>query len=257
MIKLTFASLLVLFAVVYPAEVGAQQYHHNVTWGRLALADTINGKLRWELFIQQRRQNREPGSLNALQALQFVGYQPWLHYQHSPSTRVSLSPISYFDSHLLIVESLDEFKPSFREWRVAVRLDQRQTYRYFTTLTRYTIERRWRDLGHNNVFLPNWRIRYLLQLEKPLKANWIKKPLSIVVSNETFVQFGRAVKGNPNVFDQNRLYAGFTYSLSRNVKTSLGYMYWFQQRPSGKEFDHSNLVWGVLSLENVFSQFKK
>ena len=257
MARLLRFALIVALPFLGLSRASAQHYHHNVTWGRLALADTINGKLRWEVFIQQRRQNREPGSANAFQAVQFVGYQPWLHYQVSASTRVSLSPVSYFESHPLIVEPSDEFKPSFREWRVAVRLDQRQAYRGFSTLTRYTVERRWRDLGHNNVFLPNWRIRYLLQLEKPLKAAWLKKPLSIVVSNETFVQFGRAVKDNPNVFDQNRLYAGLNYGLSRNVRLSLGYMYWFQQRPSGREFDHSNLIWGVLSLENVFSQFKK
>jgi hypothetical protein len=59
------------------------------------------------------------------------------------------------------------------------------------------------------------------------------------------------------VFDQNRLYAGFNLGLSRNVRASLGYIHGIQQRSSGREFDYSNILWTVVTFDNVLSQFKK
>ncbi len=97
----------------------------------------------------------------------------------------------------------------------------------------------------------------MLRLEKPIRALWIKRPFSFVVNDEIFIQFGRAVRGNPNVFDQNRLYAGFNVGVTKNIKASLGYIYGIQERNSGKEFDYSNILWGVLTFDNVISQFKK
>ena len=97
----------------------------------------------------------------------------------------------------------------------------------------------------------------MLRLEIPLKIAGPKRSITLVVNDELFVQFGRAVRSNPNVFDQNRFYAGFNVGISRNLKASLGYIYGVQQRISGKEFDRSNFLWGVLMIDNVVSRFKK
>ena len=45
--------------------------------------------------------------------------------------------------------------------------------------------------------------------------------------------------------------------LQKNIKFNLGYMYLIQQRASGEAFDTSNVLWGVLTFDNVFSQFRK
>jgi hypothetical protein len=79
----------------------------------------------------------------------------------------------------------------------------------------------------------------------------------LVANDEIFIQFGKAVQGNPNIFDQNRVYAGFNYPITKNIKTSLGYIWGIQERPSGTEIDYSNIIWGVLTFDNLFSQFKK
>jgi hypothetical protein len=77
-----------------------------------------------------------------------------------------------------------------------------------------------------------------------------------VVSNELMVQFGPAVRGNPNVFDQNRLYGGLSAGLSRSVRASLGCIWQVQQRPSGREFDYATVVWGVVTADNVLGRFR-
>lgn len=237
--------------------IAQSRYYHNRVWGRIVLADTINAKFRWELLFSHRRQNSLDSKLDALSAPQFTSYWAWLHYSLSPGTRLSVSPFGYFKHWQLIAQQLDIDKGSSREFRWAARLDQEQKLTGFTLLNRYGLEYRFRDLSKSNVFLPNWRVRYMVRLDKPIRIAWLKQPFSLVVSNELFVQFGRAVRNNPNVFDQNRLYAGFNLGLSRNVRASLGYIYGVQERSSGREFDYSNILWTVITFDNVLSQFKK
>ena len=185
---------------------GQTHYHHNVVWGRLALTDTISAKLRWEVFLQGRRQSTEANSLNALAAPQFASVWPWLTYSIRPTLRVGISPLGYFRSWLLIANPAEIDRPGVSELRVALRLDQEQRFRRLTYTNRYGLERRWRDLANNGTYLPNWRVRYQARLDVPLRATWLHRPASLTVFDEIFIQFGRAVRANPNVFDQNRIY---------------------------------------------------
>jgi hypothetical protein len=241
----------VLIAFTITAGVAQTNFYHNIVWGRLVLTDTINARLRWELMIQHRRQNVPDNEADVFRAPQFSSYAPWLHYTLSPTLKFSVSPIGYFENWTLLSQPADLAKVSTRELRVVARLDQEQKLGWLNLMNRYTLERRWRDAANTNVFQPNWRVRYMLRLEKPIRAAWLKRPLSVVLSDELMVQFGYAVRGNPNVFDQNRLYGGVNVGLSRSVKASLGYLWTIQERPSGKEFDY------VLTFDNVLSQFKK
>lgn len=237
---------------------GQNHYYHNVVWGRSALTDTITKKIRWEVYIQNRRQNTSAGSLNAFKAPQFVSYWTWLNYSLKPNLRVGFSPFGYFKSWLLIANPTEIERQPITELRVAVRLDQDQRFPKLIYTNRYSLERRWRDLANNGVYLPNWRARYQARIEIPIRASWLHQhPLSFTAFDEIFIQFGRAVKSNPNVFDQNRIYGGFNYGVSKRVRVSLGYIYQIQQRNSGKEFDHANVLFGVLTLDNLFSGFKK
>lgn len=245
------------FLLTFNRGFAQRIYHHNISWGRLTLTDTITSKLRWELYIQHRRQNGPDNELDVFKVPQFTSYWAWLNYTLTPTTRLGVSPFGYFKSWLLIAQPSDLDKDGVRELRWSIRLDQEQKLAWFNLINRYGLEYRWRDLSQTNVFVPNWRARYMLRLEKPMKIAWLKRPITLVVNDELFVQFGRAVRGNPNVFDQNRFYAGFNVGLSRSIKASLGYMYGIQQRISGKEFDRSNFLWGVLTIDNALSRFKK
>ncbi len=239
------------------ASIGQTNYHHNVPWGRLVLTDTINARLRWEMIVQHRWQNTPDSDLDAFRAPQVTAYWPWLHYTATPTTKISVTPMAYFETWPLIGSPADLTKARVREFRSSIRLDQEQKLGWLNLMNRYSVEPRWRDLDHDNVFKFNWRLRYMLRLEKPIRASWLKRPFALVVSDEVFVQFGPAVRGNPNVFDQNRIYVGFNTGVTRHIKASLGYLHWIQERPSGKEFDYSNVLWGVLTFDNLLSQFRK
>ena len=246
-----------LVILIHTGGVTQTIYDHNTIWGRIALTDSLTTRLRWELFIQHQRQNTTDDELNALRAPLLTSYRFWLHYSLSPTTRLSVSPFGYFKSWTLIAQPPDAARPAIREFRWSAQLDQEQRFARLTLLNHYGVDYRWRDLARSNTFVPNRRMRYMLRLEKPIRAAWLKRPVSVVISDEVFVQFGRAVRSNPNVFDQNRLFGGFNVGLSPNVRASLGYIYGIQQRSSGTEFDQSNIVWTVLTFDNVLSQFKK
>jgi len=231
-------------------------YHHGVFWGRLVLGDTINNKLRWDLYLQKRTQ--DAGTGNILAAPHFFSLWPWLSYNLSKSTRVSLSPVGYFDSHLFY-NNIDEVKnEGVREYRISLRVENEQKSKFVNYSNRYSLEYRMRDLKYDGNYLPNWRFRYMLKFEKPLLNILSKhKPLSVFASNEFFIQFGEAVKDNPNIFDQDRINFGVSYEVVKNVKVSASYLNILQSRVSGKEFDDANALWLILTFDNLFSQLGK
>jgi hypothetical protein len=233
-------------------------YYHNTFWGRIVLSDRISDKLKWELYLQSRTQNDSSDKLNIFKHHQLSSYWFWLHYQASKDLRISLSPFCYFNSISLFPQSADLGNRGVKEYRWAMQIEQTQKLKYFNFSHRYSLEYRFRDLYRAGIFLPNYRVRYRARIEKPVSKAWLKgKALSFILYDEIFLEFGRAVRGSPAVFNQNRLYAGFSYEIMKNVKFNLGYMYVIQERASGKAFDNINVIWGILTFENMFSQFKR
>lgn len=248
---------LLLTALLISVGCYAQKtYNHGVFWGRIVLADTINSKLKWEVLLQKRTQ--DAGTGNPFSTPHFVSIWPWLNYSLSKTTRIMISPLGYFDSHLFYNDPLEVKNEGVKELRISLRAENEQKLTLFNFSNRYTLEYRMRDLKYNGDYLHNWRVRYMFKLEKPLRHILSDdKPLSLFVSDEVFVQFGEAVKNNPNVFDQNRVNIGFAYEVVKNIKFSVSYLNIKQSRISGKEFDDANALWIILNFDNLFSQFKK
>ena len=230
-------------------------YDHNVFWGRVVLSDKITDKLKWEVYLQSRTQNDSVSKLNIFKHHQLTSYWFWLHYQVGKDLRLSLTPFCYFNTISLFPQSAETGSRGIKEYRWALQLEQTQKLKYFNFANKYSLEFRYRDLHSAGIFIPNYRVRYRARIEKPVKKEG--RTLSLIFYDEVFLEFGRAVKGSPAVFNQNRIYAGFSYEIIKNVKFNLGYMYVIQERSSGKAFDDSNVIWGILTFENFFSQLKK
>ncbi|RKR80441.1 uncharacterized protein DUF2490 [Mucilaginibacter gracilis] len=250
--RLLLACLTLLSATLYAQN---KEYTHGVFWGRLILADTINSKFKWELYLQKRTQSAGTG--NVFAEPHFLSVWPWLNYKLNSNTKISVSPVGYFVSEVFF-NSVDDVKPGVKEWRSSIRLENEQKLSWFNYSNRYSVEYRLRDLAYNGNYQPNWRVRYQAKIEKPLRNVFSKdKPLSVFVSEEVFIQFGKAVASNPNIFDQNRVNIGAGYEIFKNIRFSASYLNIIQERVSGKEIDNANALWVVLDFENVFSQFKK
>ncbi len=182
----------------------------------------------------------------------------WLNYTVNKNLKLSVSPFGYFDSYLFLTKAEDVDIPGVKEFRWVIRLEQEQKFKWLNYSNRYSVEYRRRDLNQNNVYLPNWRVRYMARLEKPVKGLFSKeKPVAFFIADEVFLQFGKSVKNNPNIFDQNRISTGFSYEVLRNIKISISYLNILQERISGKQFDNAHTLWIVVTFDNLFSQFKE
>lgn len=237
---------------------GQQYYNHGLFWIRVALTDTIGPHLKPELLLQKRTQTAEPGDKNIFATPQFNSVWFWMNYSFNSKVKIGVSPFGYFESYVLNTKPSDANILPIKEFRWAGRVELETKFKFVNFINRYSVEYRTRDLHHDGNYLPNWRMRYMMKLEKPVKGLLSsRKPVTFTVYDEVFLQFGEAVKNNPDVFDQNRLYTGVSYEVFRNVKFTLAYIYGFQERTSGEEFDNMNLLWTVVTFENVISQFFK
>lgn len=250
--------LLVLVLIGSPFYVSAQsltRYHHNSFWGRITASDKISERIRWEIYLQHRTQNDPDEKSNIFKHYQVSSYWLWLHYQITPNLRFSVTPFCFFNTISLYPQPASVGNRGVKEFRWAVQLEQTQQFRHFSFANRYSIEYRYRDLERGNDFSPNYRIRYRARLDRPLIKG--EHPLSATIFDEVMLEFGKGVEGSPAIFNQNRVFGGFTYEIVKNVRFNLGYIYIIQQRRGGDAVDISNVLWAVLSFDNIFSQFGK
>jgi len=96
----------------------------------------------------------------------------------------------------------------------------------------------------------NFRFRYQLGLDI-----MIAKKLKLRVFNEILLNAGKSIQYN--FFDQNRIYGGLQYELIKNLSVEAGYMYWFQQRSSGKDFYSWDILRFTIYHTVAFSKKEK
>ena len=232
-------------------------YNHRVFWARIIIGDKISDRLKWELYGQKRTQNI-PGEKSLFGGPHFMSLWLWFNYSVNNKLNLSVSPFGYFDSHIFFTTPADAELPGVKEYRWTLRAEQIQKFNWFNYSNRYGLEYRIRDLKNDGDYQPNWRVRYMVRLEKPIKGILSReKPLSFFISDEVFIQFGKAVRNNPNVFDQNRITAGASYEVFKNIRCSLSYLNILQQRINGKDFDNANALWIVIAFENIFGKTGK
>jgi hypothetical protein len=248
--------LLILGLFFSLRATGQTYYSHDLFWYRIVLADTINKKIKWEVHLQNRTQDAGEGS-NFFSAPQLSTIWTWVNFTLTDNIKLGFTPFSYFNSHVLYTKPTDLDQPAIKEYRWVVRVDHEQKGRFVNLINRVNLEYRLRDFYDDGNYVPNYRGRFMFRLEKHIRLPFAPRPVTLIAYDEVMLQFGEAVKGNPNVFDQNRVYGGVSYPVYPNVKLNVGYIYGIQQRISGEEFDRINTLWVILTFDNLFSQFRK
>jgi hypothetical protein len=101
-------------------------------------------------------------------------------------------------------------------------------HRYWSEMRNFKPENE--DFKYGNV-----RMRYKLEFQyQPTPKVTIK------AYDEIFINFGENIVYNK--FDQNRIGASVQYMPLKNLGFELGYINWYQQRPSGVDFYERNIV---------------
>ncbi|UAY56992.1 DUF2490 domain-containing protein [Arachidicoccus terrestris] len=85
------------------------------------------------------------------------------------------------------------------------------------------------------------RARYRFQLKYPLiKQNTAAGTLNAIAFDEILLNLGHNIVAN--TFDQNRIYFGLNYGISKAFQVELGYLDWFQERSSGNQYYHRDIA---------------
>lgn len=109
-------------------------------------------------------------------------------------------------------------------------------------LHRLRNEQRWIEYPINDTSSGKYgftnRIRYLLSLRIPVFKN--PKYPQLILADEIMIHFGDAV--NYSNFEQNRIFAGINQMISKTVSFDLGYMYSYQLRTSGYQYNSNHII---------------
>lgn len=125
------------------------------------------------------------------------------------------------------------------ELRPDVGFNNKQKLSFITINHRYKAEARFfHDVENNRLVggyrFSNLRLRYQLGIDVPLWKKEEQEKLVLKLRDEVMFNLGRKVVNN--TFDQNRYYLGLNYKLNKSFAFEVGYMNWFQQLKTGKDF---------------------
>lgn len=108
------------------------------------------------------------------------------------------------------------------------------------------LEERFRQRVINNEELSgsfdfNYRTRFNTALFLPLTSKAFEPGgVQVLFNDEVMVNFGEQIRYN--YFDQNRLFAGVVYQVSKHAQLQAGYMHLFQQLPAGDTYRNQHTI---------------
>ncbi|MGZ8226397.1 MAG: DUF2490 domain-containing protein [Methylococcaceae bacterium] len=117
---------------------------------------------------------------------------------------------------------------AFDEHRIWQQLLWNTKFPFGTMTSRSRLEQRFLETGSD----VGWRYRQLLKLSVPMP---FAPAFSLVASDEYFANINETDWGADNGFDQNRVFAGIGYNFDKHIKTELGYMNQYINKPIGPD----------------------
>lgn len=229
----TFTSLLLLFSLVLSAQKNVT--NQSLYWLRYYNQLTLNSKLVLHNEIEDRRffeNNRQHHLI----------IHSRLHYKFLPNTDAALGFTYSLQSpqepnattNLVIPE-----KRIVQEFNLNNPLSKRLIFQQRLRLEeRFFHKNNGKELYEGYDF--NFRFRYRLQVSYLISKTEAKNTTTLKISDELMVNAGKTIVYNQ--FDQNRIYIGIEKGLGKGVSAELGYMHWYQQRASGKQFFDRDII---------------
>jgi hypothetical protein len=126
------------------------------------------------------------------------------------------------------------------ENRVYQQLMMLSKFKKVSITQRIRNEQRWQQKITNDKFTGSYkftdRIRYLLSINIPVFKNDRLPELNL--SDEILLQTGKEIVNN--TFDQNRFFVGIKERISKALSFDTGYMYIYQQKSTGYQYEQDN-----------------
>jgi hypothetical protein len=224
-------------------------YPHTVFWHKTEINQIVE-ESKWGYgvdFVYRTKNELNQGGPFKTPLRESI--RPWVHYQFTPYSRFSVSPIGYMNTNEYVGTPDDFDRPDYHEWRSTFQFFHHQKVlggKLWHTW-RYRYELRWQyqpdqyDYRYFTRFRFRYRVRYIFNSNDFYKNNIIYA----AVSNEIGLNMGKNV--TLNTFNQNRLYVGMGYRFLTSVRAELRYVNRFRTRgATGFEFDQdSGVMFGI------------
>lgn len=200
---------------------------------------------KWGLWLDFGYRSNNEFVKSSFQSL----VRPGVTYYINNNLRLSAGYAYFF--HYPGITNRTVGQPEHRIWE---QVQWTQKFKKFSLRQAVRIEQRYRKKYADNDHLSseygyNNRIRYNLGVLVPLfGVESQPKSLSLIIGNELMINFGRQVLYN--YFDQNRIYGGLGYQLTKDLNINLLYINIFQQLSSGNNFNHAHVL-RLIILHNL------
>ncbi len=216
------------------------QSHYNA-WFRTTLSVPIGSKVKTDTEFQHRRQNGFENENMFDRKLMFT-LRNWVHYQHNPALKFSISPFAYFSHYKVIQHQTDETAKSGNEIRFSVAAEwQHKLFEKWYIVDRSAAEYRIFNTTQSDVsrFRNRLGIRYDFT-----------EQIKLTVYDELFVNVTGT--SNAHFFDHNRIGFNVEYHVLPNLKFDIGYIYIVRQplAATTKLYENNTFL-------NLTYQFKK
>lgn len=228
---LLFGLLFILPIIVQAQQLPPKEVKHfNQFWTSINTTARISDKWFVLADFHIRRNNflKDPG---------FYVLRGALNYKIRPNFSIAAGY-----AHLWLAASLKEKFYYLNENRIYQQALFTHPMGKIKFTHRLRNEQRWIEYTLNDSASGNFRftnrIRYLLNIRIPVSKN--PKIPQIVLADEIMVHFGKSVKYSN--FEQNRIFAGIYQMISKTVSFDFGYMYTYQLRTSGYQYNANNTI---------------
>lgn len=235
-----FALLMQLQLISIAQNADREGLDNRILYTKYYIADFFNDntKWAWELDVVYRRQS-ELGGSNIFEMPLRYSVRPWIAYQFTKMTRVSLNPIGMFNSAPRYPLESDLDRPFEREVRTTLQFNNYAYYKRLNFTHRLRFESRWRGIDRPEGPTQNYRFRYRIRLRTPINTDYFYKNNTFYTSqyHEVHVEFGKNY--GTNYFSQSRNFIGLGYRFWDWTRVELGYLYQVNTRGNNRQLDIS------------------
>lgn len=208
-----FKRLLATAMWVFIAQTLQAQKHYNA-WFRSTLSVPVGEKFKVDNEFQHRRQSGFQNGNMLDNDLMFT-FRNWVHYQHNPNLKFSVSPFAYFSHYRIIQDKPDKEAAPNSEVRFSVAEElQHKIYKRIYLVNRNALEYRIINNQQPNV----------IRFRTPFGGRYeLTEQLKLTLFDEFFINVtGTSSAQFP---DHNRTGLNIEYSVLPNLKFDVGYIY--------------------------------
>ncbi|MDD2984321.1 MAG: DUF2490 domain-containing protein [Crocinitomicaceae bacterium] len=206
------SSILLLILFLSLTHLHAQ--NHTNSWMRATLSIPVKEHFSVDTEIQHRRQNGFNND-NLFDKNLVFSYRNWVHYQHQPGVKFSISPFAYYSNYKMIISQADADANPSSEIRFSGAMElKHQLGRKLDVSGRSALEYRIFDGNQNDIL----RFRNKLGLLYSINESWKLNAFMEILVNLSGTEMA-------HFLDHNRYGANVEYHPTKNIKMEFGYMY--------------------------------